>query len=400
MPSSSIPLPLNHGPLDGYRVLDFTNILSGPYSTRILADLGAEVIKIELPFGDHARHLKPFVKEVSSYFAHLYAGKKSVTLDLKTTAGRQAAFELGKRSDVIVENWRPGVAKRLGLDYASFSVAKSDIVYCSISGYGQNGPDAGRPAYAAVVEAQSGYTHAQMKYDKSERPQNCGLFLGDTLSAVWAFAAIQTALLTRERTGRGGHIDLAMLDAMLFAAPSECQEASIGHFTRRFYPPLKATDGHVIVAPSTQSNFEQLARTIGRSEWLQDTRFNSLSARYVNWDEQMRLIEEWTSQRTAQECESILQAGGVPCSRYRSYGEAMQEPQIKARGTFAPMIVEGVETKVTNLPFQIPGVPIQVKPWFPKLGQHNTEVLRDILDYTDEQIKACGTTANYSEVAK
>lgn len=387
----AVRLPLIRGPLEGYRVLDFTNILAGPYCTRILADLGAEVIKIELPSGDHARNLKPFVNGTSSYFAHLYAGKKSVTLNLKTKAGREAAFELGKRVDVIVENWRPGVAKKLGLDYGAFCAIKPDIVYCSISGYGQTGPDAARPAYAAVVEAQSGYAYAQMKYDNAEKPSNCGLFLGDTLSAVWAFAAIQTALLHRERTGRGGHIDVAMLDAMLFAAPSECQEASMGHFTRRFYPPLKTSDGHVIVAPSTQSNFEQLARTIGHSEWLQDARFNSLTARYVHWDEQMRLIEEWTSQRTAQECESILQAGGVPCAQYSSYGQAMQRPQVKARGTFATLNVEGVETKITNVPFRIPGIPIQVQPWFARLGQHNVEVLRDLLGYSDEQIKACGT---------
>jgi len=379
----------NAGPLDGFRILDFTNFLAGPLCTRMLADMGAEVIKVELPAGDQARHMRPFVGEASAHHMHLYAGKKSVALDLKSTAGREAALELAKRCDVVVENWRPGVSKRLGLDYDALSSINSKIVYCSISGYGQTGPGKERPAYAPIVEALSGYTVAQQNFDQAERPQICGLMIGDSLSAVWAFAAIQTALLRRERTGMGSHVDVALLDAMLFASPSECEEANLGRFPRRFHAPMKTTDGYMIVAPTSEQNFQDLARAVGHPEWLADPRFNPIGARFNNWAELSQLIEAWTSQRSTGDCERLLGEAGIPCGRFRSFGEAMDDPQVVARGTFSTLKWGGADYRLPNVPFQIPGVPTHVRPLIAELGQHNAEVLGDILGYTAEQIQKC-----------
>jgi CoA:oxalate CoA-transferase len=384
-----MPTPTSGGPLDGFRVLDFTNFLAGPYCTRILADMGAEVIKIESPSGDQSRHLHPIKNGQSIRFAHLYAGKKSVVLDLKSPAGQKAAFDLGKKSDVIVESWRPGVAKRLGLDFEAISVAKPDIVYCSISGYGQTGPDAKRAAYAPMVEALSGYTLAQMALDRGEKPQTCGLMQGDTLTSVWSFAAIQTALLQRERTGRGQFIDVGMLHAMQFAMLDPCHAANFGAFTNRFHPPVKTRDGYMIVSPISETNFKWLAQALEHPEWLEDPRLNPLTNRNSHWGLLMQFIEDWTSQRSTDECEAILQAGGVPCCRFRSYKDAMQDPQTAARGTFTSLKVAGGEYKLPNVPFKMPGVATEVRPLLSDLGQHNGEILRDVLGYTDDEIHAC-----------
>lgn len=182
------------GPLEAIRVLDFTNMLAGPYCTRLLADLGAEVIKVEPPGGDHNRNRRPVRNGHSSFFGHLNSGKKSIVLNLKSTAGRDAALALARMSDVVVENWRPGVADRLGVGYDAVRSVKADIVYCSISGFGQKGPFSQRPAYAPVVHAASGLDLAQLQHDGGDKPAKSAMFTADILGGMSAFAAIQSAL--------------------------------------------------------------------------------------------------------------------------------------------------------------------------------------------------------------
>ncbi|HET7160279.1 MAG TPA: CoA transferase, partial [Burkholderiales bacterium] len=171
--------PATHGPLDGLRVLDFTNMLSGPYCTRLLADLGAEVIKVEPPAGDHNRTRRPVRNGYSSFFGHLNCGKKSVVLDLKSAPGRDAAIALANKSDIIVENWRPGVADRLGVGYQAVTKSNPKVIYCAISGFGQTGPTSQRPAYAPIVHAASGFDLAQVQYQGGGRPANTATFIAD-----------------------------------------------------------------------------------------------------------------------------------------------------------------------------------------------------------------------------
>ena len=381
---------LPSGPLDGIRVLDFTNVMSGPVCTRLLADMGAEVIKIEPPEGDHSRTRHPIRNGYSLHYAHLNCGKKSLALDLKSAAGKAAAFELGKRSDVVVENWRPGVSARLGLDYKSLSKVKADIIYCAISGYGQIGPNSLLPAFASLVEARSGFSLAQMKLDGADKPQISGLMLGDTLSGVWAFAGIQTALVQRERTGRGAMVDLAMHDSMLFSLIYECHEAQFGLSIRRPHIPLRTTDGYVQVPPITDRNFRDVANTIGHPEWITDKHFGSVTGRNENWFELLGLIEKWTLQRSTAECISILTAAGVPCASYRTVKEAMEDPHLAVRGTIDTLTYKGGgQYRLPNAPFQIPGSNTHAKSHLPDFNQDEEEILGGILGYTKEQIAAC-----------
>jgi crotonobetainyl-CoA:carnitine CoA-transferase CaiB-like acyl-CoA transferase len=378
------------GPLDGLRVLDFTNMLSGPYCTRLLADLGAEVIKIEPPAGDHNRNRRPVRKGYSSFFGHLNCGKKSVVLDLKSRAGRDAAIGLAQKAHIIVENWRPGVADRLGVGYKAVAQSNPKVIYCSISGFGQTGPTSQRPAYAPIVHAASGFDLAQVQYQGGGRPANTATFIADVFGGMSAFGAVQTALYNLKQTGRGQFIDVALMDAMLNLLVYECQEAQAPTNEKiRVYQPLKTLDGYVVTAPTSQKNFEQLARTVGHAEWIEDPRFAKTRAREAHWSELMSLIEQWTQTRSGQECEDVMLAGGVPCTRYRTVDEAMNDPQMQVRGGMSRVKDRVGEYWVPNAPFQMPGLNTAARSHVPELGENTVDVLVELLGYTREQATAC-----------
>jgi len=378
------------GLLEGIRVLDFTNMLSGPYSTRLLADLGAEVIKVEPPEGDHNRTRRPVRNGHSSFFGHLNCGKKCIVLDLKHAAGREAAVALASRSDVVVENWRPGVADRLGVGYQALSALKPDLIYCAVSGFGQTGPSALRPAYAPIVHAASGFDLAQVEYQGGGRPANTATFIADVFGGMSAFGAIQSALFRRARTGKGQFIDVALLDCMLNLLVYECQEVQAPSNEKvRVYQPLRTRDGYVVTAPTSQKNFEQLARAVGHAEWIADSRFARTREREAHWGELMDLIETWTCERNGTECESVLLGAGVPCTRYRTLAETMRDPQTVARGAFAAVRDPAGEYLVPNAPFQFPGLDTRARARVAGLGEDNVEVLGRVLGYTPAQAAAC-----------
>jgi len=378
------------GPLDGIRVLDFTNMLSGPYCTRLLADLGAEVIKIEPPVGDHNRSRRPVRDGHSSFFGHLNCGKKSVVLDMKSAAGREAAIALSKKCDIIVENWRPGVADRLGVGYKTVSAFNPKIIYCSISGFGQIGPIASRPAYAPIVHAASGFDLAQVEYQGGGRPANTATFIADVFGGMSAFAAVQTALYNFKVTGKGQFIDVALMDSMLNLLVYEVQEAQAPSNEKiRVYQPLKCSDGYIVAAPTSQKNFEQLAITVGHPEWIKDPRFSKTRVRESNWAELMQLIENWSIDHTGSQCEDILLAGGVPCTRYRTVSEAISDAQMKARGGMSKVKDKVGEYLVPNAPFQMPGLRTSARSHVPELGESTVEVLVDLLEYSEEHAKSC-----------
>ena len=384
----------SRGPLDGIRVLDLTNMLSGPYCTRLLADLGAEVIKIEPVHGDHNRGRRPVRNGHSSFFGQLNCGKKSVVLNLKSAAGIEAALAIARQSDVVVENWRPGVADRLGLGYGAVRALKPDIVYCSISGFGQTGPGAGRPAYAPIIHAASGFDLAQVEYQGGGKPQNTATYTADVFGGMSAFAAIQAALFHRCRTGDGQYLDVALLDGMLNILVAECQEWQAPSDAKsRVYPPLQASDGFIVIAPTSQKNFEGLVQVIGREEWLRDPRFVSTVTRERNWAELMSLIEAWTRQRSAGECEQRLMARGVPCTRYQSVQEAMSSPQVLARGSLTEVADVAGSYRVPNAPFRMPGLHASPRRDVPSLGAHTESVLTGLAGFTTAQALACAAAA-------
>jgi crotonobetainyl-CoA:carnitine CoA-transferase CaiB-like acyl-CoA transferase len=373
--------------LQGIRVLDFTAMLAGPHCARLMADLGAEVIKIEGLEGDLIRSRPPLRDGNSTYFGALNCGKKSVAIDLKTDAARSIIHALARQSDVVVENFRPGVMARLGFDYATLSRHNPKLVYCSISGYGQSGPGATRAAYAPIVHAASGYDAANLSYQPTQDyPASTGIFTADILSGAYAFGAIQAALVHRERSGQGQAIDVSLMDSMLNLMVFECQEAQFPSERRRpVYAPMKTRDGHVIIAPISQKNFEQMAEAMQRPELKADVRFATGQARVENWTALMAVIEQWTEQHTGIEIEAIMDANGVPCSRFLTVADAMKDPQLAERGSLSRIRDGAGDFLVPNAPFQFT-TPTAAGPTVSGLGADSTDVLSRLLGMSSEQI--------------
>ncbi|GAP37916.1 CoA transferase [Piscinibacter sakaiensis] len=368
------------GILDGVRVLDFTAMMSGPYTTRLMADMGAEVIKVEPPEGDHIRSRPPTREGRSTYFAQLNCGKKSLALDLKNPEAVALVKRLVARCDVVVENYRPGVMKRLGLDYETLAAINPRLVYCSISGFGQTGSWAGRSAYAPVLHAGSGYDIATLAYqDGIDRPLKNGIFVADVLGGSLAFGAIQAALFRAARTGQGDQVDLSLLDAMLSLLVYECQEAQFPAERRRpLYQPTKARDGFVLIAPVSQNNFEALARATGHPEWIADPRFATIHAREHHWGELMALLDDWAGDRSAAECEEAMHRGGVPCSRYLSVGQAMQLPPVVERRVMQTIDDGSGLFDVPNPAFRFKATAAHARNGVAALGEDGPALLRGL----------------------
>ena len=367
--------------LAGLKVVDFTIVMSGPMCTRMLADAGADVVKVEPPEGDVVRQREPIRGGVSTYYASMNVGKRSIVLDLATEEGRAIARDLALRADVVVENFRPGVMKRLGLDYANLAADNPRLVYASISGFGQTGPRAMAPAYAPVIHAASGYELAYMGYQHGDgKPANNGIFIADVMGASYAFGAIQMALYEREKSGRGQCIDVSLMDSVLGMLIYEMQAAQFPpDKPRQVYEPVRASDGWVMVAAVTQKNLETLFDVIGHPEAKGDPRFATVAAKEANWSELLALIEGWTSRRTGAQCEAALMKAGVPCSRYRTVGEAMDDPQAHERGLFTE-VGEGEHAfKVANMPALFSATPARARPQVAALGEHTAQVLQQML---------------------
>jgi CoA:oxalate CoA-transferase len=370
-------------PLHGIRVLDFTIMMAGPYCTRFLADMGADVIKIEAPEGDYIRQREPLRDGRSAYFGHLNAGKRSVCLDLKDPDALAAVKKLVATCDVVVENFRPGAMQRLGLGYETLKALNPRLVYCSISGFGQTGPDAQRPAYAQIVQAASGYEAAFAGYQGDgegdvQRPANAAIFTADVLGALFAYSGILAALNQRHATGVGQHIDTTLFESMLLLMPYEVQEAQFPALRRRpVYPPLKASDGFVMLAAVSPRNFEALLDAIGIDRWRDDPMLATDRARQQNWSEVMGRVEAWTESRSAAECERVIGGAGVPITRYRSVREAIDQPQLAHRGSLATVDDGAGAYLVPNLPFKFSGGRVEVRGHVPALGEHTQDVLAE-----------------------
>ena len=378
----------SRGALGGIRVLDFTAMIAGPYCTRLLADSGAQVIKVEPPEGDYMRGREPLRDGHSAYYGILNCGKQSLCVDLKKDAALALVRELVAQCDVLVENFRPGVMRRLGLDYATLADTNPRLVYCSISGFGQRGADSQRPAYAPIVHAASGYELAYLRYqDHPERPLKSAMFTADYLTGVHAFGAICAALVRRARTAQGECIDCALMDAMLGMLAYECAAAQFPvQRPRPIFRATRALDGFLILAPISPANFADLAQAAGHPEWLSDARFITSETRANNWETLMQELDAWASEKTAAECEAIMNRGGVPCSRYYSVGEAMALPYAAERGLLATAKDGAGEFKVPNPPFKMRTAGAEARGFVAALGEHNEPVLRECLGWSRDSI--------------
>lgn len=374
--------------LDGVRVLDFTSVIAGPYCTRLMADLGAEVLKIEPPGGEFAHHVPPMRQGVSAVYSQLNCGKKSLSLDLKRTAAADIVKRLVRTYDVVVENFSPGVMARLGLDYTTLSQASPAVIMCSISGYGQTGPSAQRPAYAPVVQAESGFEQVYMQYQPSlERPLNMGPPVADTTASLQALGAINGALFYRQRTGQGQHIDIAMFDAILNTFPKEFQQHYWPSTPDRLYGPLDTGDGFILVLPLNQKHFESLAACMERQDLLSDPRFATTTERLANYEAFTAIVAKWLRRLPSKEALQILDAAHIPCAKYRSVGEAADDPQLLHRGMIAETVDTAGKLRVPNSPFLFSDTHASVQPWVARVGQHNREILATVLEYSTQCIE-------------
>ena len=371
------PLP---GPLDGIRVLDFSMFLAGPYCTRLMADLGAEIIKVEPPGGDFLRNAPPYRDGQSAYFAHMNCGKKSIVLNLKSKKGRQAILELIHTVDVVLENFRPGVMARLGLDYPTLSALRPELVYCAISGYGQIGPGSQRPAFAPIIHAASGHDLIMMNYQgDAAQPPPTRSTTADILGATHALGAINAALVQRLNTGQGQQIDVAMMDAMHNMLAYEYQAAQLEAPEQPIiFSPLRTLDGFVMVAPVSAANFAGLVEAAAQPDLLKDPRFAEPSARVKNWAELLAEIGHWSRALTTDACEAAILTAGCPCTRYLEIHESMSEPQIAARGAAVEITDRGETFLIANCPAQFGNGSVGAKPWIADLGQHTAEILEEI----------------------
>lgn len=382
----SKPVP-DRRELDGLRVADFTAVMAGPYCTRLMADLGATVVKVEPPGGEHTRTLVPMRDGASAYFGFLNAGKKSVGLDLRSRDGVRAANKLIDWADVVVENYRPGVMAKFGLDYETVAARRPDIVFCSISGFGQHGPWADRPATAQTAHASSGYDLALLAHQPgNDAPLTTGVYPADALAGALSFGGILAALRARDATGTGRYLDMALLDSVLSLMPGEVTRAQfpVGALARG-YPPSRTSDGYVMIAGVNQRNFEGIMNTIGRPDLIDDPRFRTNPLRWQNTRELEQIIESWTLTRTSDECEQAMLAAGVPAARYWSVAEQFDNEQATQRGTFITAEDSAGRYQVVDaLHFRQPGngpANPEEKPILrvPAAGEHTREILEELL---------------------
>ncbi len=382
------------GPLSGYRIVDLTSMLSGPWATSILGDQGADVIKVEVPGrGDHTRSLGNRSGGLPAGFLNINRSKRSLTLDLKHPRGKAVLEKLAAGADVLVQNFRPGVVERLGIGEADIRRHAPGIVYVSISGFGERGPLAGKPVYDPIVQALSGLTTVQAGSDTA-RPRLVRTVLPDKLTAVVAAQAITAALLARERSGEGQHVRLSMLDAVLnflWASdmggqtfperPVESQAAA--SFIDLIY---ETRDGYMTVSTMTDREWAALARAFERPELADDARFATPEARDRNVDERLSLVQEVLRARTTAEWLAIFEREDVPCAPALTRREVIEHPQVLASGIVVELdhpVAGRLRQARTAARFE--GTPPDLGQGAPCLGEHNDEILRE-LGYAPAQI--------------
>ena len=396
--------------LEGVRVLDLTRVLAGPWATQNLADFGAEVIKVERPgFGDDTRKWgPPFLKDRegrdtadAAYYLACNRGKKSITLDLASPRGRELAKALAAKSDVLVENFKVGDLARHGLDYVSLSKANPRLVYCSITGFGQDGPYRDRPGYDFMVQGLGGLMSVTGERDDlpGGGPQKVGVAVSDLFTGMYATSAILAALLEREKSGAGQHIDMALLDvqvAMLanlsssyFVSGDAPKRMGNAHQNIVPYHVFHAADEFLIVAVGNDGQFAKFCEVIGAPQWPADPRFATNPQRVRHRDLMVQLITAKLAAKPAREWLRLLEPAGVPCGPINDLDQVFADPQVRHRRmqVRAPHPAAGEVTMVAN-PIKFSATPIAHDRAPPLLGEHTIAVLHDVLGLDGEAIEA------------
>ena len=393
---------LMKGLLQDIRVLDLTRVLAGPYASMILADLGAEVFKIELPGqGDEARGFGPFQNGESAYFTSVNRGKKSITVDLRTSRGQELVRRLAGACDVLIENFRPGSMERFGLDYNALHKHYPRMVYASVSGFGQTGPYARRPAYDVIIQAMGGI--ASITGTPGGAPVRVGSSIGDLSAALFGVIGILAALNRAQKTGKGQQVDISMLD---------CQVALLENAIARYYVagevpgPLgsrhpaitpfqffKATDGYIVIAAGNDGLWKRLCKVLELPELVHDPRFADNAGRTENHAALEPLLSVVLGKRTVAEWEERLGAAGIPCGPIHNIEQVVHDPQVVARQMIAELHhPKAGNQALPNSPLKFSETPVQLQEPAPLLGQHTGEVLEGLLGLSAREMEELGRT--------
>ena len=385
------------GPLDGIKVLDLTRVLAGPYTTMILSDLGAEVIKIEQPgVGDESRNFGPFKNGFSLYFMSVNRGKRSITLDLKSERGKTIFKQLVKQSDILVENFRPGTMKKLGLDYGTLAAEQPSLIYAACSGFGQTGPLAKQGAYDMIIQGMGGIISITGEPDGP--PVRVGTSISDITAALFTTIGILSALHHRNQTGKGQLVDVAMLDSLVavlenaivryFATDEVPQPLGSRHPAITPFEAFKSADGHIIIAIGNNTLWAKFCEHADREDLIFDPRFKTNAERTANHSELFPILSEIMRQRTTDEWIEALKKIGVPCGPINTIDKVVNHPQIKAREMITQVMhqVTGV-VEVPGVPIKLSETPGDVDTPAPSLGEHTVEILTDVLKMSFEEVE-------------
>ncbi len=374
-------------PLSGIKVIEFCQVLAGPFCGCLLADMGADVIKVESPEGDLMRAWPPIVDGYSQYFASVNRNKRSVVLDLKDAAGLAAARSLALSADVVIENFRPGVMARFGLDHATLAKDKPALVYCSVSAYGQTGPRAKEGGFDMTLQAMSGVM--SVTGEPEGRPVKCGIPIADFTAGLYAAFTVVSALLKSRRDGTGDHLDVSMLGAMLGIANLQTSEyfgtgrdpvrLGSAHPMNAPYAAFKCRDGYFALAAGTDKLWLAACAGINRMDLAQDERFASPSARARNQDALRDLLEQTFMNYDIVQLLAIFNERGVPCAPINNYSQVLADPQVQHMQWIETVTLPGgAESKTMISPQRVSGERLGVTRAPPALGQHTVEVLSEL----------------------
>lgn len=383
--------------LKGVKVLDFTQVYSGPYCTMLLADMGADVIKVEtIGKGDQTRNFPPIKDGVSGYYNYVNRNKRSVTLNLKSEKGKAAAMELAAQADIIVENFSAGTIGKLGLGYEDVRKVNPEVIFASLSGFGQYGPYKNKLAYDAIAQAFGGLTSLS---GEPEQPCKVTPALSDAITGIHMAFAVMVAAYHKLNTGKGQYVDVAMMDTvfsvlegsvviktLLDQEPRRLGNASEIAVPYDVYP---AKDGRVVIGVPSDALFNKLAVVIGRKDLLEDPRTYTNPVRIQNREMVDQIIIDWCADKTVDEIVAVMDEAKIPSAPIMTIGRLVEDPHIAAR----EMLIEQEDpilgkVKYPGNPIKLSETPAQFARRAPMLGEHNEEVLREILHYSGEQIQA------------
>jgi len=376
-------------PLQGIRVIEFCQVLAGPFAGCLLADMGADVIKIESPEGDLMRQWPPILDGYSQYFASVNRNKRSVVLDLKSDAGRADARRLALSADIVLENFRPGVMAKFGLDYATLAKEHSALVYCSVSAFGQTGPRAGDGGFDMTVQAMSGVM--SVTGERDGRPAKCGIPIADFSAGLYAAFSVAASLHKARATGQGEYIDVSMLGSMLGIANLQTSELfgtgrdpvrlGSAHPMNAPYAAFCCRDGYFALAAGTDKLWEAACDVIGRKDLTEDARFTSPTLRAQHQDALRGLLEAEFVKYDAADLLARMNARGVPCAPLYNYSQVLADPQVAHMEWVQDLqLPNGVASRTVVSPQRVSGQRLGVRRGPPALGAHTAEVLAELKD--------------------